>query len=260
MINYTQWGVGADIIFLHGWGGSAVSFMGAAKALRGYRVTLVDFYGFGKTSHPDYPLFVEDYAKSIVEIINFHKMTRVTIVGHSFGGRVAIRLAAKYGYLLDNVVLTDAAGIKPRRGIKYYFRVYRHKLLNKLKINHTAGSEDYRALSDIMKQTFKNIVNEDLSPELGKITVPTLLFWGDKDRDTPIYMAKRMYRKIRGSGLVVVKGAGHYAYLDAHGAFVSVLTQFISGGDYEVGSRNFNSLSKRGGVVKISLHSTKQQL
>ncbi len=173
---------------------------------------------------------------------------------------MAIRLASKYGYLIDNIILADAAGVKPRRGLKYYFKVYRHKLLNKLHISHAAGSADYRALSGVMKQTFKNVVNEDLTPELGKITVPTLLFWGDKDRDTPIYMAKRMYRKIRGSGLVIIKGGGHYAYLDAHGVFTAVLTQFISGGEYEVGDRNIYSLSKRGGVIKISLHSTKQQL
>lgn len=247
------------MIFLHGWGGSTISFMGAAREIGKFcRVTLVDFYGFGATPHPEYPLFVEDYAKSIVDIINHYRMTKVTLVGHSFGGRVALRMASKFSYLIDSVVLTDSAGILPRRGILYYAKIYRHKLCVKLNIKHTSGSEDYRRLSGAVKETFKNVVNEDLTAELSKITLPVLLFWGDKDKDTPIYMARRMYRKIKGSGLIVIRGAGHYAYLDAHGLFISVLTQFISGGVYEVGNRVTNNRSNRGGVVKIPLPKSKQ--
>lgn len=254
LIHHLQWGRGRDVIFLHGWGGSTASFLGAARALgESFRVTLVDFYGFGGTPHPDYPLFVEDFAKSVAAIINHYKMTRVTLVGHSFGGRVAIRLASRYGYLVDSVVLADSAGILPRRGVVYRAKILRHKLLTRLGVAHSAGSPDYRALSGAMKETFKNVVNEDLSFELDKITLPVLIIWGDKDRDTPIYMAKRMYRKIRNSGLVVFRGAGHYAYLEAHALFLSVLVQFISGGGYEVDNSGIDNRSNRGGVVKISL-------
>lgn len=252
-LNYIQWGSGPDVIFLHGWGGSTDSFLGVARVLKDCRVTLVDFFGFGKTPHPDYPLYVEDYARAIVRIITKFRMTNVILVGHSFGGRVAIRLASKYGYLIDKVLITDGAGIKPRRGLVYYFKIFRHKLLNKLGIKHNSGSADYRALSGVMKETFKNVVNEDLTPELRKITLPVLLVWGDKDKDTPIYMAKRMYRKVSGSGLIIFKGAGHYAYLEGFPVFVSVLSQFISGGDYEVGNRCAGIRANRGGVVKISV-------
>ena len=203
---------------------------------------------------------MEDYAKGVVDLINAYRMTKVTVVGHSFGGRVALRLAAKYGYLLDGVVICDGAGLRPRRGIRYYCKIFRHKLLKKLHIPHKAGSSDYRALSGAMKQTFINVVNEDQTAELEKITLPVLLFWGDKDKDTPIYMAKRMHRRIEGSGLVVIKGAGHYAYIEAHGIFLSVLNQFLSGGGYEVDNRTDCRGAGRRDAIKISLPGAKRKL
>ena len=96
-------------------------------------------------------------------------MKNVILVCHSFGGRVGIKLAVKYGYLINKLILIDSAGIKPRRGLKYYFSIYKHKLLNLLKIKHVAGSEDYKKLNETMRGTFKNVINEDLCPILKKI-------------------------------------------------------------------------------------------
>ncbi|NCA93027.1 alpha/beta hydrolase, partial [bacterium] len=209
IVSHKQFGEGKDIIFLHGWGGSVASFFGAGKDLSKYfRITLLDFYGFGDTPHPNKELFLDDYVSSVIEIIDYYKMSNVILVGHSFGGRVAIKIAAKHGYLLEKIVLVDSAGILPRRGLKYYFKIYFHKLCKKIGIKHLGGSKDYRALPAIMKQTFKNIVNEDLLPLVKKITLPTLLIWGDKDKETPIYMAKLMHKNIIGSGLIIFRGLG----------------------------------------------------
>lgn len=222
---------GEDIVFLHGWGGSTDSFLGLARQLSNYyTVTVVDFYGFGKTPHPDYPLYLDDYVKSIVDIINHYKMTSVSLVGHSFGGRVALKFASKYGYMLERLVLIDSAGIKPRRGIKYYYRVYKHKLLKRLNIAHKAGSDDYRKLAPLMQKTFINIVNENLYPILPKITLPTLLIWGNKDKDTPIYMARKLNKKLTGSGIIVLKNAGHYSYLEQPLKVMLAIKSFVSEG------------------------------
>lgn len=191
---------------------------------------MVDFYGFGNTPHPDYALTLDDYVKAIVDLINHYKMKSVSIVGHSFGGRVALKIASRYGYMLERMVLIDSAGIKPRRTLKYYYKLYRHKLLKLLKIPHTAGSQDYRNLSPVMRKTFVNIVNENLSPLLSKITVPTLIIWGNKDKETPIYMARKFNKKIIGSGLVVLKNAGHYSYLEQPLKVLLILKSFMSEG------------------------------
>lgn len=159
-------------------------------------------------------------------------MSDIILVGHSFGGRVAIKFASKYSYLLEKVVLVDSAGLKPRRKISYYFKILRHKLLNFLKIPHIAGSTDYRKLDEISKKTFKNIINEDLTPLIGKITLPFLLIWGDKDTETPIYMARKLYKNLLDSTLIVFKGKGHYAYIERQNEFYMLLKSYLAEGTY----------------------------
>jgi pimeloyl-ACP methyl ester carboxylesterase len=195
-------------------------------------VTLVDFYGFGKTPSPNYPLKLQDYVNSILDIIKFYKMHDIILIGHSFGGRVATVIASNYGYLLEKLVLVDSAGLKPRRRMSYYFRLYRHKLLTKLNIKHTSGSVDYRKLDDISKVTFKNIINEELTPLLKKITLPTLIFWGSKDKETPIYMARRLYKNILCSTLIVCVNAGHYSYIEKHNEFYMLLKCYLTEDSY----------------------------
>lgn len=259
LINHVQFGSGKDVIFLHGWGGSISSFLGCAKRIsKKYRVTLVDFYGFGETKALPFPLYLDDYVNSIVDIIRYYKMDSAIIVGHSFGGRVAIRLASKYGYLLDKVVLVDSAGIKPRRTLKYYAKIFLHKLCIRLHINHVGGSEDYKKLSNVMKQTFKNIVNEDQTYELSKITLPIMLVWGDKDRDTPIYMAKRILHRIPQSFLVILKNSGHFAYVERHSIFTRILIEFLEDDKNEVDNSKFDGGIYKRRIIKVSCDSSKK--
>lgn len=205
--------------------------MGLAKQLcADYRVTLLDFYGFGDTPHPDHVLVLDDFVQSVIDIIQHYKMKNVILVAHSFGGRVAIKIASKYGYLLEKMALIDSAGLRPRRGVRYYYKILRHKLLKFLKIPHKAGSSDYRQLPDIKKKTFINIVNENLSGLLPKVTLPTLIVWGNNDKETPIYMARKLNKGIIGSGLVVLKGAGHHSYLDRPFEVLLILKSFLAEG------------------------------
>lgn len=192
-----------------------------------HRVTVVDFYGFGATPYPGGTLVLDDYVESIAELIRHYEMKNLTVVGHSFGGRVAIKLARYYGYMVDRLVLIDSAGMKPRRCIKYYFKIYKHKILKKLKIRHKSGSDDYIALSDEMKGTFNNIVNEHLEQHLKYVITPTLIIWGKNDADTPMYMAKRLNRKLIDSTLITLEGAGHYSYLEKPQLVTSIIMSFI---------------------------------
>lgn len=245
---------------MHGWGGNLESFATIPTYFsKNYRVTVVDFYGFGETPHPTYPLFVDDYADGIVELIEHYNMQKATLICHSFGGRVGILLAFKRPELIEKLVLTSSAGVKPRRGLKYYFKIYRHKLLKKLNIPHKAGSGDYRKLSPIMRQTFKNVVNDDLTCALDKIFLSTLLIWGSKDKDTPIYMAKKMLSKISDSGLIIFKGAGHFAYLTNLGAFCAVTERFLEGKN-EVDNSKPNANLRDKCIVKIPDARSKRKL
>lgn len=227
-MHHLRFGQGKEIVFLHGWGGSSASFYQLALELSAnYTVTLVDFYGFGQTPHPDKPLTLGDYVDGLIELISDYKMEDVVLVGHSFGGRVAVKAAAKYGWLFRKIVLVDAAGLKPRRGFSYYFKIYTYKLKRKLGLRAEGGSADYRTLSPVMRETFKNVVNEDLFPYLRKVTMPVLLFWGAKDKDTPLYMAKRFQRGLSDAVLKIAEGAGHFSYLEEPSLFFSELSDFL---------------------------------
>lgn len=226
ILNHIMLGSGQDIIFLHGWGGSIDSFRGVATHFSSkYRCTAVDFYGFGE-SKIYRVLTLSDYVDGVEEIINYYNMKNVILVGHSFGGRVAI-LAASRNSNIKSIVLVDSAGLKPRFSIKKFCKKLSYKLKKALKMDvSNCGSADYKALSGDMRGTFKNIVNFYLDGYLKDIKCETLIIWGDKDKDTPPYMAKRLHKGIYNSGLIFLKG-GHYSYLDCYGQFLAILDSYL---------------------------------
>ena len=183
-------------------------------------------YGFGETPHPDHPLTLDDYATGVRDLLDASGIEETILVAHSFGGRVALRLAAK-DPRVKGLVLIDSAGMPPRRSLGYYIRVFSYKLAKRFGIEKKgAGSADYAALSGAMRRTFVNIVNTSSVADAKSITVPTLLLWGEKDADTPLYMCRRLRRLIRGSEAVVLRGAGHFSYLERAGEAYRIVRAF----------------------------------
>ena len=205
---------------MHGWGGEIASFKGLADALADhFRVVLIDLYGFGKTPHPDHPLTIGNYAEGVASLVESLGIEEAILVGHSFGGRIAMRIAAARTFV-SGMVLIDSAGAKPRRGVRYHIKVAAYKLGRKLHIAALPkGSADYRALSGPMKRTFVNVVNENSEKDASRIAVPTLLIWGTADRDTPLFMCRRLHKRIKDSEVLYLEGAGHFSYLE-HPFFV----------------------------------------
>lgn len=223
------------VLLLHGWGGSLNSFRGLENFLvqNNYSVINLDFPGFGNSDLPGDDFTLDDYEKIIVEMLEYLHLEKVNVVAHSFGGRVALLLASSTKYV-DKLILVDSAGIKPKFSITKFFRQKRYKFLKFLAKKgiikrdlSNFGSEDYRALPDQLKPIFVRIVSRDLTECLGKIKCPTLIIWGGKDTSTPLYMAKKMNKKIADSGLVVFKNAGHFSYLDNHDDFLIIVDNFL---------------------------------
>lgn len=216
------------VIFLHGWGGDASAFYFCAERLkREMRCVLADCAGFGKSAEPKAPYTVADYAADVLSLADGLGAERFALVGHSFGGRVALELAAHHPERVCALALVDAAGLRPRRKPAYYLRVAAHKVLKRLGGRGLRGSADYRALSPVMKATFVNVVNYDQTPLLPLVSCPAAVFWGKADRDTPPYMAKKFARGIKNSALFMLDG-GHFAYL-TDPAFFPVLRAFLLG-------------------------------
>jgi pimeloyl-ACP methyl ester carboxylesterase len=241
---YLEAGEGRPIVLLHGWGGRIESWgvIPAVLAER-FRVVALDLPGFGETVGPERPWGPSDYADFVAHFLRERGLGPVTLVGHSHGGRTAISLAARHPELLDKLVLVDSAGIVPRRGPRYYLRVYAVKAARGIlalaplapirsrameAVYRAVGSADYNAAMDpILRATLVRCVNEDLRRLLPAMKVPTLLVWGSADLDTPLADGKLMERLIPDAGLVVFEGAGHFAYLDRPDRFCRVLTHFV---------------------------------
>lgn len=238
LINYEVTGEGNPVIIMHGWGQNLDIMYSVVKSLgNDYKVYNIDLPGFGESDEPNYEFTIDDYVSFLNEFININKIKKPIIIGHSFGCRIAIKYAAKS----DNVkalILTGAAGLKPKRNARYYVSVYTYKFFKQFKdfpfLKHyiremmeNSGSVDYRNSSPIMKKVLINAVNEDLVDSVAQIKVPTLLVFGANDTATPVWMGEKMNSLIDGSKLVVYDNAGHYAYLERADLFEKDILKFL---------------------------------
>lgn len=225
------------LVFLHGWGADLNSFLFAKDYFDGYSKIFVDFAGFGKTLEPMQPYFVSDYVKELEEFLSKFEIDELVLVGHSFGGRVAIKFAFLHqcDYKNFRLCLVDSAGIKPKLSLAKKWKIFCYKRIKrrarkneilKSKLSKY-GSDDYKKLSGVMQQTFVNVVNEDLSCFASKIVCDTLIVWGEKDKETKLWMAKKLNRLIKGSKLKVLDSAGHFCFLDDMQEFLIILDTFL---------------------------------
>lgn len=238
---YSVEGEGDTVLLLHGWGCDRNIWMATREWLkRSKRVVAVDFAGFGLSDEPRSVWGVEEYTRSIEALVHKLGIVRPTLVGHSFGGRVAIVYASRNE--VERVVLTDAAGVKPRRKIGYYYKVYSFKLMKRLlplligrqkaqmlvdQRRRKSGSSDYNRATPTMRAILSKVVNEDLQHLMPSVKAPVLLFWGDKDSATPISDAYVMARKMPDSVMVVAEGAGHFAMLEQPELWFTSLASFL---------------------------------
>ncbi len=236
-IFYTQQGQGQDILCLHGWALDHAMFEPTAKIFESeFRVSNLDLPGFGKSTTLERPFSVEDYAEVIHQFCLELNINKPIIIAHSFGARIALVYASKYP--VTKLILTGAAGLKPKRGLDYYLKIYTYKTLkhsSKLKflkpamakLSQRFGSEDYKQTSGVLRQSFVLIVNQDLRSLLPLIQCPTLLIWGEKDEATPLWMGKIMEQEIKDAGLVIFEKDDHFAYWHQLDRFHRIITNFI---------------------------------
>ncbi len=238
ILNYIKIGEGKEfIVFLHGWGADLNSFYWLKNFYSDKVLVFVDFPGFGLSPEPIVPYYVSDYVVELKKLLDNFEINELIVVGHSFGGRVAIKFSSLFQNDYNNfkLCLIDSAGVLPRRGLGYYLKIWKYKRLkskanNSIKIKNKIskmGSDDYKKLSVIMKRTFINIVNEDLLPYAKNIKAQTIIIWGKYDKDTKFYMAKKLKSAIKNSRLFVLDNAGHFSFLDNRLDFLILLDTFI---------------------------------
>ncbi len=215
------------IILLHGWGCEGSIFKNLIAQMPEKSFLVIDFPPFGKSdkSISDWNIFT--YVGMLMSLCDYLHIDKCDILGHSFGGRIAIILSAVKRSLVHTCLLVDSAGIKPHHSIDYHMKICKYKIKKALgKSTLNMGSPDYLALSPDMKKTFVSIVNTHLEEYAKKMAVKTLIVWGEKDNETPIYMAKKLNKYIRGSRLKVIKEAGHFCFLDRPLEFYKIVKNF----------------------------------
>ena len=197
---------------------------------REFEIKTFDFKGFGQNKGMAYPYSLDDYVDELVEFMENEKVVFPHVIAHSFGARVALKSTYKYPNLFDKMVLTGAAGLKPKRTIKKSVKKVAFNALKKFIPKEKLKrfySEDYLALDSVMKNSFIKIVNEHLDEILPFVKNKTLLVFGDGDKQTPLYMARRLNEGIKNSKLVVINGAGHFAFIDKSIKFNVLTREFL---------------------------------
>lgn len=230
------------VILMHGWGCNLDTVASIENIFKGkMRVLNLDLPGHGKSSEPPTVWGVEDFTSLVEKFIIALDLKTPSLIGHSFGGRIGILLSSRND--VGKLLLVDAAGVKPRRNLKYYWKVYSFKVMKNLlllllgkekgteaveKLRGKKGSSDYRNSSPRMRAIMSKCVNEDLKHVMPSIEAPTLLVWGENDTATPLSDAEIMKRLIPNAGLVSFPGCGHYSFLDNPFGFKATVSSFFN--------------------------------
>lgn len=214
---------------LHGWGQSLESMRPLGDLLsRFHTVFLLDLPGFGKSSPPESDWDTVEYASCVLRFLDENNLKKVHLIGHSFGGRVGIRLASRYPDRIETLTLINSGGLKRTlkgrklirarsigwlsRLTKYADQTFGTRLFQNWFVPRY-GSSDYKNAGDL-KNILVKTVSEDLTIDASKIPVATFLLWGELDEETPVEMGYRLKRLIPKCKLVVLPGKDHFPFID----------------------------------------------
>lgn len=230
--NFTKEGNGDTVLFLHGWGCDGTVWHGLIAQLKDrFTCVTVDFFA---DVAPLGGLSPSDYADMLAKLIIDQRLAPVHIVGHSYGGRVALVLAANYPQLIAKVALISSAGLR-RFSLKRTAKIFAYKVAKiavktKLvdeKILSKFGSVDFRSLTRGLRATFRLAVTTSQGKYARLVDKPTLLIWGKADEQTPLWMARKFKRIIKGSALIVMPDCGHFCFLERGQLTAAILKEFL---------------------------------
>lgn len=234
-INYVDYGknIKGTIVLLHGWGQNIqmMDMLGHPFESE-YRIIILDLPGFGESKEPPTFWNVTDYTTFLHDFLTELKVSNPVLIGHSFGGRIAINYASRFE--TEKVILLSAPFRPKKKKLNLKVRIY--KIIKKIKLlkpvtnylRNKWGSTDYKNASEIMRGSLVKIVNEDLTENAKKIEAPVLLIYGTLDKDVPLKEAIYLETILKDGGLVKYNGLGHYAYLENLNQTINILKNFLS--------------------------------
>lgn len=240
-LEYEDFGSGPVILALHGWGDSLKTFDLVAADLTKYRFVRLDLPGFGGSELPPKAWTLQNYVDLVSAFIKKLDLSVDVLIGHSLGGRIAIKGLSTGAFKPGKVVLIASAGILKSRSAKNRaykavakagkfvtlippLSLWRRQLRSSL---YKASGSDYLNAGPL-KKTFVNIISEDLLPAAQTIKRPTLLIWGSSDTETPLTDGSQLSQAIAGSKLTVIPGASHFVHQEQADRVASLIKEFAS--------------------------------
>lgn len=224
------------ILILHGWGSSSKNWGRVKEILesRGYKVFIPDLPGFGEAPRPQQPWAIDDYVEWLGKFSEKENISRFFLLGHSFGGAVAVKFSLKYPQKIEKLFLVASSGIR-QKTLKKRLLKTAAALFKKLSLGPFYSlarrafykfivRSDYPYAQGVMKETFLKVISEDISSYFNRISIPTIIIWGEKDNVVPISNGYFMNREIKNSKLVIIPGADH----DLERDVPEILSQKIS--------------------------------
>ncbi len=200
------------IVLIHGWGGTDKSLLPLSEVLsKDFDVLNFNLPGFGGSEEPTNVWGISDYAQWVLEQVKGKGFDTFHIVGHSFGGQVATQIALLSPQKVKSLTLIGAAVIR-KKSNKTKLIGFLSKRINKTGLglfSRLLQSSDYSKASDKMRNIMSKILAEDLSDKLYKVSIPTLILWGEKDRQTPLSQAKTIKNLMPKAELEIIAGVGH---------------------------------------------------
>ena len=225
--NYQTFGEGKPFLILHGWGSASERWQKVAELLaeKEFKVIVPDLPGFGKSEQLTSAWTANDYTNWVESFIKEMHLGEFYLMGHSFGGALSCKYAIKHPQDVKKLFLVSAASVRKKTAQKTGFKIIAklakplsklpfYGLFRKAFYKFIVRKSDYVHIDGALKETFVNVISDDLSQFTGFIRVPTIIIWGDKDTYTPISDAYFLNEKIKNSKLIVLKGFGHIVNRD----------------------------------------------
>lgn len=241
MANYQKTGSGKKtLLMLHGWADPSPTFDKLVDCLKkDFTILRLDLPGFGGTQLPDRPWDLEDYAEFVNDwLIKINQSKVDSLIGHSFGGAVAITGLANGSLKADRLVLINSAGVRRKKTIRkstlkaaaktaklplYLLPAGRRTKIKK-RLYASLGSDI--TLLPHMEATFRRIIGQDVQPAASTLKLPTLLIWGDRDNQTPIADGHRLNKAIANSRLEILPG-GHFIHQERAQMVAGFIKEFM---------------------------------
>ena len=235
-------GSGPPVVVLHGWGGRIESMMPVIGCLeRDFRAVALDLPGFGEAPLPEGVWGTPDYAEYVFDVLGSLNIDRAHFVGHSYGAKTSMYLAATHKDAVDKLVLVGSSGLRSAPSMKVRVKRVASRFARGLgslgrpgqklrsSIHARIASKDYQDAGPL-RPILVRVVQEDLGYLLPEVQASILLVWGTEDDAVPVAHARRMESLIPDAGLVLFEGAGHFAYLDEQQRFCQIVRHFFGDG------------------------------